>query len=718
MENIILENDQFYLELSACAKAVSLVCKANGCQCLFADEQLPFFSLTEERPYNNEVKLALPTRRTTFGANRLRMENGKLIVGFEQLHFEAVVAVTIYPQYMVFTLEDFIVQPDSFGLGVFPMLPPVAEFRLVQLPLLPRERFGRWLNVLWDDQVAVNVLSVCPQPRVGAEERRDHRILYGETLEQVQLKGAGVALIVATPDKLLDGIDALEQDHGLPRGVRNRRSPNINRSYYWTSDIHPGNVQRHIAYAAKGGFSNLCIYYRAFLKDPIQFGYLGDYDTYSDNYPRGWEDLKEMLAQIKAAGIAPGLHVLPTHIGLHSHYLTPKADHRLHLKKQFTLARPASPEDDILYVEERPENMPIHEKMRVLRFMGELISFQSVSAEYPFCFTGCKRGFSGTQPRTLEEGTIGGLLDVSEFAANSAYVDQRNSLQDEIADQISKIYSAGFEFLYLDGAEGVDPPFDVNVGLAQWRVYRKLSPEPIFCEGAAKSHFSWHMLCGGNAFDVWKPEIAKDMIRQHPAKEAQQMAADFTRVNFGWWSSAETQRADILEFCTAVAAGWDCPGAWCVSIKRLDDHPRREDLLETLRRWEVFRKEGRITEAVKAQLQNMAQEHTLLLNEKGELELTPWQWLPAAAGGDSRVTVFLFERKGMQCAAVWHNTGNGSLVLQLPEEGISYRNEIDGDPIPLESNADHAILPVDRKRYLITDMEKQTLIRILTEAKL
>jgi len=143
-----------------------------------------------------------------------------------------------------------------------------------------------------------------------------------------------------------------------------------------------------------------------------------------------------------------------------------------------------------------------------------------------------------------------------------------------------------------------------------------------------------------------------------------------------------------------------------------------EDLLETLRRWEVFRKEGRITEAVKAQLQNMAQEHTLLLNEKGELELTPWQWLPAAAGGDSRVTVFLFERKGMQCAAVWHNTGNGSLVLQLPEEGISYRNEIDGDPIPLESNADHAILPVDRKRYLITDMEKQTLIRILTEAKL
>jgi len=102
MENIILENDQFYLELSACAKAVSLVCKANGCQCLFADEQLPFFSLTEERPYNNEVKLALPTRRTTFGANRLRMENGKLIVGFEQLHFEAVVAVTIYPQYMVF----------------------------------------------------------------------------------------------------------------------------------------------------------------------------------------------------------------------------------------------------------------------------------------------------------------------------------------------------------------------------------------------------------------------------------------------------------------------------------------------------------------------------------------------------------------------------------------------------------------------------------------
>ena len=713
MENIVLENELFRLELSPDGQAESLLCKENGTQCLFAQGQLPFFSLTEERPYHNELKLAVPTRRTTFGANSLRMEQGKLIAGFEHLHFEAVVGVNIQPQYMVFTLEDFIYGADSFGLGVCPILPPVAEFRLVQLPLIPRQRFGRWLNVLWDETVAVNVLSVCPQPRIGAEDRRDHKILYGETLEQVQLKGAGVALIVATPDKLLDVIDVLEQDHGLPRGVKNRRSATINRSYYWTSDIHPGNVHRHIEYAKKGGFSNICIFYRAFLQDVVLYGSIGDYGCYNEQYPNGWESLRQLLAQIKAAGISPGLHVLPSHIGMHSHYLTPKADHRIHLKKQFTLARPASPEDAILYVEERPENLPVYEKMRVLRFMGELICYESVSTEYPYCFIGCKRGYNGTTPRSLEAGTIGGLLDVSEFSANSAYVDQRNSLQDEIADGISKIYSAGFEFLYLDGAEGVNPPFDVNVGLAQWRVYRKLSPEPSFCEGAAKSHFSWHMLCGGNAFDIWSPAVFKDMIRAHPAKEAQQMTDDFTRVNFGWWSCAPTQRADVLEFGTAVAAGWDCPGALWANLKRLDEHPRRDDLLETLRRWEQFRKEGGVTPEVKARLRNMQQEHTLLLNESGELELTPWEWLPTAAGGDSRITAFLFERKGKQCAAIWHNTGSGSLNLQLPEDTV-YTEQLGAEPVPFEKGS----LPVDRKRYLITSLDRQALVTALANASL
>jgi hypothetical protein len=54
----------------------------------------------------------------------------------------------------------------------------------------------------------------------------------------------------------------------------------------------------------------------------------------------------------------------------------------------------------------------------------------------------------------------------------------------------------------MDGSEGTGAPFEYHVPNAQWRVYRRLSPPPLFTEGAAKAHFSWHFQAGGNAFEV------------------------------------------------------------------------------------------------------------------------------------------------------------------------------------------------------------------------
>ncbi len=531
--SIILENKHFRLALSPFGAAESLILKKSGEE-LLANSDTPFFSLAEERPYHNEVKLAQPMKRTAFSANSLRQEGDRLIIGFEKIQFEAVVQAEIKEQYMVFTLVDFPVRPDSFGIGVVPMLPPVSSFRLVQLALKPRANFGEWLNALWDEKAAVNVLSACPYPKIGAEERRDHKILFGETLSEVQLKNAGVALIAAPKEELLDSIEALEIDRDLPRGVESRRAPTINRSYYWANDITPENADAYIAAAKKGGFTHLSIYYSALLNTGHGYWQLGDYKTLNPAFKNGKSDLIALLEKIKAAGITPGLHILHTHIGLKSRYLTPQADHRLNLTRRFTLAKGCSMEDTILFVEENPEGVPEHEPLRVLKFMGELIQYESISTERPYCFKGCKRGYNETIPKAHEIGTIGGILEISEFGAQSVYIDQKTSLQDEIAEGIADLYDAGFEFLYFDGSEGVNPPSDITVGLAQWKVYNKLSKKPTFCEGAAKSHFSWHMLSGGNAFDVFPTESFKEMTALHPFREAPQMKKDFTRVNFGW----------------------------------------------------------------------------------------------------------------------------------------------------------------------------------------
>ena len=704
MDCITLENEKFRLVLSKEGCAESLVLKSNGTQCL-ADQKIPFCSLTEERPYHNEIKLAYPTVKTTFSANRLRLENGKLIVGFEKIQFEAIVSVEIEPGYMVFTLEDFITRPDSFGLGVAPICPPVSRFRMVQLPVAPRKHVGRWLNVVWDEQAAVNVLAASPYAKVGLEDP----VLFGETLQSVKLKQAGVALVVSEPQQLLDGIDALEIQRDLPRGVASRRSEYINRSYYWVDSLKPETVDAHIAYAKKGGFSCLLVYYRSFVEENGTFSKTGVYDRYDP------EVLTAMLEKIKAAGIVPGLHILHSHIGMKSRYLTPVADHRLNLNRHFTLAKPLSAEDTTIYVEENPEGVPLYEKMRILQFMGELIQYESFTTERPYRFLGCKRGFNDTNRKTHEIGTIGGVLDVSEFSSNSAYINQHTSLQDEVAEQIARLYDTGFEFLYFDGSEGVNPPFDIHVGLAQWRVYSKLKKKPLFCEGAAKSNFSWHILSGGNAFDVWKPEVFKQMVVMHPFAEAERMAKEFTRVNFGWWKLTENQRPDIFEYGTALGAAWDCPGAFRGDLDMFKKVARTDDILETFRRWEDARRSGFVTPEIKERLRRTDREHTLLIDESGGYELAQWRQLPA---GDERILAFFFCRKGKNCVACWNHAGSGMLWLPLEATAVSYVQQLGGEELPTEHRDGGVVLPLAEKRYLITELTEQQLEAAFRQARL
>ena len=68
------------------------------------------------------------------------------------------------------------------------------------------------------------------------------------------------------------------------------------------------------------------------------------------------------------------------------------------------------------------------------------------------------------------------------------------------------------------------------------------------------------MLTGGNAFDVFRPEILKESIRKWPAEQAPRMKADFTGVNFGWlgyFLPAENTvgtQPDMFEYVTSPLA--------------------------------------------------------------------------------------------------------------------------------------------------------------------
>lgn len=715
MSNIIIQNENFILTVNPQCVAESLIFKPTGEECLDTQNKIPLFSLTEERPYNNEIKLAHPSKKTTFDANRIKREGNRLIIGFELITFEAVVEVIENPQYIAFKLVDFNVFPHCFGtLCITP--PPVLEFRLLQLPVKNREHFGEWLNVCWDDDIAVNVLATSPHARIDSQKRKNHRILTADAVRGIKLKGCEAALIVSRKDSFLDAVRQVEYDYDLPKGVDARRNDTLNSSVYWVSNLFPSNVEEHIAHAKKGGFRKMLVYYCSMFEECDVYGLCGNYD-FREQYPNGYDDVKSVVAKIRQAGISPGVHFLHTHIGKYSRYVTPVADHRLNLTRHLTLSKSIGKDDTVIYVEENPEGAVMHEKCRVLRFGGELIYYNSYSCEYPYKFEGCVRGYWDTNVTPHSLGTIGGILDVSEFSANSVYINQNSSLQDEIAEKLAAVYNCGFEFVYFDGSEGTIPPFEFHIPNAQYRVYKKFVREPDFCEGAAKGHFSWHMLSGGNAFDIFPSEIFKAMTAEHPLKEAKMMANDFTRVDFGWWRYFPDAQPDLYEYATSRAASWDCPATLQARNDLFVKNPRNDDVFEVIRRWEDVRHRKLLTEEQKQMLRNPNEEHILLINEQNEYEIVPYKEIKDAAGGDENVRAFAFQRKDKSYVVCWHKTGSAQLSLPTSCDNIVYENEIGKERLSVTANGGASVIMLEGRRYLSSNLPLEKLIKAFINAK-
>ena len=91
--SIVLETESFTLTVGEDAVVRSLKVKKTNEEMLVKGTDIPLFSVTQIRPFNNEIKLEHPNTRTTYKANSLIWDGEKLTVGFDTAPYEAVVKV-------------------------------------------------------------------------------------------------------------------------------------------------------------------------------------------------------------------------------------------------------------------------------------------------------------------------------------------------------------------------------------------------------------------------------------------------------------------------------------------------------------------------------------------------------------------------------------------------------------------------------------------------
>ena len=185
------------------------------------------------------------------------------------------------------------------------------------------------------------------------------------------------------------------------------------------------------------------------------------------------------------------------------------------------------------------------------------------------------------------------------------------------------------------------------------------------------------------------------------------MRQDFTRLNFGWWGywapggwGPTGIQADMYEYGTSRAAGWDCPITVQTRMDNFKIHPRTADIFEVIRRWEDVRARKWLTAEQKLMLRELGQEHHLLINEKGEYEIVPIAM--AAVPDETTLRAFVFERNGEAWAAYWHPTGEGTLKLNIPAAALM--DELNTGETVLDAVDGAVTLPACKRRYIRTKL--------------
>ncbi len=711
--DILIENGEMRLTLSPGGEAKSLIHKPSGQECLIQNENIPAFTVTLNFPYNNELQLRSIAKTTVHAADSVSRDGQYLHIFFSALHLVVNLRVDIAQDYIAFTYEGFEFRFPQFGDQ---RRHPIDAITVLQLPVADRANFGEWLNVVWDDQVAVNLLATNPHTRIDAVREKGYRILSGERVSEIGGKEAGVALITTTSDRLLDRIDRLEHDFNLPLGVQSRRQKEFSYSYFLLSDVNPGNVDEYLKFARQAGFRAIQVYYYSFVRT------MGHY-SWNSGYPRGMVDLQEVIQKIREAGMIPGLHFHYSKAQKEDLYVSPVPDHRLNLLRIFTLSGALDDTSSLVQVEENPSECTLDDGRRILKIGSELVEYEGFTDTRPYAFTGCKRGVLNTRPAHHEKGVKGGLLDIDNWPIFVRF-DQRTTIQQEVAERLGSLYNqAGFRFGYYDGAEDVQAPFWYNVSKAQLQVHNCLNPAPLFSEGAFKSHFSWHILTRGNAFDTFAPEYIKEAVKINQLPAAAEMAQSFTPVNFGWikdelpGENSIGLQPDMVEYVCSRAAAWDCPISLKGDLQRLRSHPRVNDNLEVIRRWEEVRLGKQITQEQKTALKNPEQEYFLLRNQKGGYEMLPYSQIMHAAGGNPDARAFLYQREGKSGVVFWHTSGEGQLELSL-NTGHMHLYEEGYKEIPLEENGKKVILPLGSRKYFETRLSPEDLIKAFQDGRI
>ncbi|MFH1008515.1 MAG: hypothetical protein V1800_13600 [Candidatus Latescibacterota bacterium] len=546
-------------------------------------------------------------------ASSVSVADGRIDVAFGTSQIRAVLGAEVHDRYLI--LEVLSLHGDEVDEFVFVDL-------LLTLDGVPEESF------------AACALALNLQTKV-AEIPGPNSHLRAACYPRFGFSGARVAL-VGCPQEELRGVlqevvsAACDLPHSPLGGPWALDAPINKGSYLFNfGNVTEETVGDWIRLAQNLGFTQLDFHGGTSFR-------FGDCQPDPQMYPQGTASLKAVVDQLHAAGISAGLHTYAFFMDKKCPWVTPVPDSRLGRDRSFTLTADMTSEATTVPVIETTEAMSALTGFFVrnsvtLQVDDELITYTGITKEFPYAFTGCKRGACGTRIASHAAGAKAHHLKEC-FGLFTPEAD--STLFEEVAARTAQVFNeCGFDMIYLDALDGEDilggPENGWHYGSKfVFDLWKRLN-KPALMEMSTFHHHLWFVRSRMGAWDH-PVRSHKKFIDLHCATN-QDCRRMFLPAHLGWWAlktwsgaQGDPTFSDDIEYLCGKALGTDTGFSLMgVDPESIHEVPAFSALTQIIKEYETLRHQNVLPESVKARLREPGAEFTLIPNADGPPQLRP-----------------------------------------------------------------------------------------------
>ncbi len=449
----------------------------------------------------------------------------------------------------------------------------------------------------------------------------NHEKYVAPAFDDKGLIGSKIALFGCKPDEVLDIIEKIELNEGLPHpmlnGIWAKRATEAT-SAYLIQGFNIENIDKAIDLTKRAGLK--------YLYQGGPFENWGHFDLKTKQFPNNWESMKECVDRAEKQGIKVGLHTLSNFITTNDSYVSPVPDKRLAKVGGSILMNDISIDEKNIEIKDPTYfNQMKNNSLHAVVIGDEIIRYEKVSESAPWILLNCERGAFKTVAASYKKGKkIEKLIDhaYKTFLSNT-------ELTIEMGSTLAKLYNeTGLKQISFDGLEG-----NLSTGMGAYGElfmtktwYDQLKPtikNDFLMDASKPGHFFWHMFTRMNWGEPWYAGFRESQTSYRILNQ------DYFRRNYipcmlGWFSMRDNTSIEDIEWMLARSAAFDAGYALVTSNTLVEKNGFGDEILEKIKQWEKARMSKAFSADQKKRMENIKAEFTLETVSDNQWNLIPY----------------------------------------------------------------------------------------------